>query len=254
VIVKSAFRHLIERAGYRIYAPQELPIGFSWLLDVERLSGSRDAIKTIFDVGANVGQTALLLSNRFPEARIYSFEPLTSTFEQLRQNVGRLANIVCEHCALGDETKMVELYPKTSSQRNSLVPEFNVATGQQAETIHVIKADEFIVRKSLSCIDLLKTDTEGFDLEVMKGAATALKECRVGLILSEVGFHPERRHHTYLPDLQAYLAQHDYELYGIYDQNHYDGRIDYADALFVNAQIRQACDRIYAETFIKNTS
>jgi FkbM family methyltransferase len=254
MIIKRAGRHLIERAGYRVYAPQTFPIGFNWLLDVERLAGSREAIKTIFDVGANVGQTALLLSNRFPKARIYSFEPLAGTFEQLSQNVGKLANIVCEHCALGEETKTVDLYPKAESQWNTLVTEFNVAAGQQAETIQVIKADEFIVRKSLSRIDLLKTDTEGFDLEVMKGASAALKECRIGIILSEVGFHPERRHHTYLPDLQAYLAQHDYELYCIYDQNQHDGRIDYADALFVSAPTRRACDRAYADTVIRNAS
>jgi FkbM family methyltransferase len=251
-VFKEKVRRLIERAGYRIYAPRQLPIGLNWLLDVERLIGSPDKVQTIFDVGANVGQTALLLNRRFPHSTIYTFEPLAATFAQLCENTRTLQTVVCEHCALGSETKSVELYPKAASTQNSLVPEFNIASGRGAETIEVRRVDDILQQRSILHLNLLKTDTEGFDLEVMKGAGDALKRGTIDTIISEVGFHPYRRHHTYLYDLQEFLSEHGYELYGMYDQNHYDGRIDYADALFVSPRIRQSCNRIYAETFNKN--
>jgi hypothetical protein len=67
--------------------------------------------------------------------------------------------------------------------------------------------------KTIDHLNLLKTDTEGFDLEVITGAKSALSDAQVDMIVAEVGFHPERRHHTYLPDVQSYLLRHEYELY-----------------------------------------
>ena len=54
------------------------PLGQDPFSDIVRLSGTR-AVRTIFDVGANVGQTASALSAMFPESTIYSFEPFADT-------------------------------------------------------------------------------------------------------------------------------------------------------------------------------
>jgi hypothetical protein len=47
-----------------------------WLLDAD--------IKTIFDIGANTGQFARLANAVWPNATIYSFEPLPECFESLK--------------------------------------------------------------------------------------------------------------------------------------------------------------------------
>jgi hypothetical protein len=44
--------------------------------------------KLIFDVGANVGQSAELFLSAFPEARIQCFEPAEGTFAALSERFG----------------------------------------------------------------------------------------------------------------------------------------------------------------------
>jgi hypothetical protein len=52
--------------------------GLSDCADIGR-SGCK--ISTIFDVGANVGQSALKFQEAFPRARIHSFEPVSATYK-----------------------------------------------------------------------------------------------------------------------------------------------------------------------------
>lgn len=250
-MIKSTLKHLLRSSGYKIFADDQLPIGFNWLLDIERLA-QPESIKSIFDVGANTGQTTTLLSARFPSAKILSFEPLPSTFSELKKNTAGLNNVDCMNFALGSENTVLDLHPKTASTQNSLLPDLNQPNGAPSERVKVTTVDEMLRANHIGHLNLLKTDTEGFDLEVIIGAKSALSQEDIDMIVVEVGFHPKRRHHTYLPDVQAALLEHGYDLYSIYDQNHYDGRIDYADALFVSPFVQKNCSRRYAETFVRH--
>ncbi len=40
-------------------------------------------IRTVLDIGANIGQSARFYRQTFPKARIYSFEPLPAVYESL---------------------------------------------------------------------------------------------------------------------------------------------------------------------------
>src|SRR5262245_5023655 len=44
---------------------------------------ARSKVNTIFDIGANIGQTTAVYSRLFPKATIYSFEPFPMAFEEL---------------------------------------------------------------------------------------------------------------------------------------------------------------------------
>ena len=48
----------------------------------------------IFDVGANVGNYSLLLSQEFPQAQIYAFEPNEETYQQLTAKVGHAVKCI----------------------------------------------------------------------------------------------------------------------------------------------------------------
>src|SRR4030067_818761 len=60
-------------------------------------------IKTVFDIGANIGQFAKQIHNTLPDANIYSFEPLKDCFEQLQKTMGGINNSKVFNFALGDE-------------------------------------------------------------------------------------------------------------------------------------------------------
>ena len=58
-----------------------------WADAAELIAGP---VSLVFDVGANIGTTARELSQVFPEAAIYCFEPGSSTFAQLECNTRSL--------------------------------------------------------------------------------------------------------------------------------------------------------------------
>ncbi|PIU32458.1 MAG: hypothetical protein COT06_02660 [Syntrophobacteraceae bacterium CG07_land_8_20_14_0_80_61_8] len=56
---------------------------------------------TILDVGANTGQFAVAAALHFPDARIYSFEPLPEVYRELCRNISKRRNLRAFNCALG---------------------------------------------------------------------------------------------------------------------------------------------------------
>jgi len=71
-------KHLLDRyAGYWVYKSKYLPVGADLRLDLGRLGIS---VNTLFDVGANVGQSSLRFRKDFPRASIWCFEPVKSTY------------------------------------------------------------------------------------------------------------------------------------------------------------------------------
>jgi hypothetical protein len=60
-----------------------VPPGQFWIYDVQRFAGTRD-LDVIFDVGANIGQTAYGLVRYLPHAQIFCVEPVGATMERLR--------------------------------------------------------------------------------------------------------------------------------------------------------------------------
>jgi hypothetical protein len=60
----------------------------------------RSGIKTIIDVGANTGQFSRAIHEVLPEAYIYSFEPLSDCFSELKDSDARCAQIPgFQYCA-----------------------------------------------------------------------------------------------------------------------------------------------------------
>ena len=49
-------------------------------------------INTVFDIGANVGQFAILIHEVLPTARLYSFEPLENCYEELKKRMKEVNN------------------------------------------------------------------------------------------------------------------------------------------------------------------
>lgn len=47
----------------------------------------------IFDIGANIGITAIWLADKFPGAKIFCFEPMPENFELLKANTSHIDNI-----------------------------------------------------------------------------------------------------------------------------------------------------------------
>lgn len=232
-------KKLIERiSGYWIYRREHLPVGTDIFVDLDRFN--RDDFSIIFDVGANIGQTASRYLDLFPKAKIYSFEPVTATYEALQKNMSKNKRVLTFQHAFGLEEEKVEisLNPNPVCSTNSLNKQvMNQDPEALKETLDVKKLDEFMVKHQIEKIDFLKIDTEGWEIQVLSGAQDAINQKKINLILCEVGFTNENSRNTRFDDLNKFMSEKGYYFYGLYDislrQLISGGH--YGDALYVSS-------------------
>jgi FkbM family methyltransferase len=144
----------------------------------------------LFDIGANHGAYAQRLHELAPQARIFAFEPHPATFAFLCRRMADVPSIQVINQAVSDRSDQVTLYDFRSADGST-----QASLGQAAIALYdsdivahaadCTTVDEFMAQTSMDHIDLLKIDTEGFDLAVLIGAATALRNRKIRMIQFE---------------------------------------------------------------------
>ena len=215
---------------------RELEVGRPPILDVDLIHFLKDRIdlgkiKCCFDIGANIGQTSKKFIDNFPNATIYAFEPIRVTYEQCIQNLSGLPRLRSFQEAMGSKPGEVTIYHRSQSEWNSLVKELNDdarTEGGTAEQVKVNSIDHFVKNMGITEIDILKSDTEGFELSVLEGGKEALSKSMIAMLYIEVGLTKGNKQHTYWIDIVSYLEKYNYHFYGLFESAY-----DYANALFV---------------------
>lgn len=219
------------------------PLGQDPFSDIVRLSGTR-AVRTIFDVGANVGQTASALSAMFPESTIYSFEPFAEAFAKLCSVAQERPNILPFEFALGDQDGGGVLFLNQNSTTNSLLqnsdslvrfvrkPTSVTPIGKSA--INIFRLDTFCDQNEISSIDVLKIDTQGFELKVLKGAGQLLESKRIRFVYLEVLFVPLYEQQAEFHEVHRVLAMCGYRFVNLYGLMRDDrGLLKWGNALYM---------------------
>ncbi|MFO7573347.1 MAG: FkbM family methyltransferase [Gaiellaceae bacterium] len=237
--IRKATRHVAERLlSVRIYRLEQLPWGVDFAHDVARqVQGFR--FTTVFDVGANVGQSAIEFSRSFPEATTWSFEPFSEPFEELVRATHGL-DVKCFKLALGSEAGQTTVAVDPHSVENSLLNAVTEGSDVHSETVEVTTVDDFTAEHGIERIEFLKVDTEGFDLEVLKGAERNLGSGAVSFVQVEAAM--TRHAATLVPfdDLRGFLEARGYVLFGIYVQvPEWSGeaRLRFANPVFIHGSL-----------------
>lgn len=170
---------------------------------------------TLFDVGANVGQTAATYRKHCPSAIIHAFEPVPACYEALVASVGEDPSIFCHQMALGKETTSAEMIANGVRTDNRIV---SGASSSPTTRVAVQRGDLFCEEKAIRHINLLKIDTEGFDLEVVVGFAQMLRNHAIDFVQVEVGMNPTNKRHVPFERFVGYLGALGYHLFRLYDQ------------------------------------
>ena len=218
---KGAIRRLVEKlTGTKIKVYRVQPRGIDPFEDlVNDLPKLR--VQTVFDVGANTGQSAESFLRRFPDSTIYCFEPAEDTFRQLQSAFHTDDRVSCFRLAMSstkgtgkmvlDERPDMRYLAKPSSPGEAAP-----ATG--LEDVGTETVDGFCADRGIDRIDFLKIDTEGHDLEVLKGTVRLLASQCVDVVEVEAGMNIENKRHIGFADLDRFLQGRDYFLFGIYEQ------------------------------------
>ena len=194
-------------------------------------------IKTVFDVGANIGQSSSQYLQMFPEAKVHAFEPVSSNFAKLDSILN--PRLIRNHCAVGAESGEMKVYLSENSGKHSSVVINNATRYERVEKITI---DHYCETVGVSQIGLLKVDTEGGDLDVLRGAELLLSNQAIDFILVETAFYAKQRH-VHICDFLRHLAPRDYHVFGVYDQSlEWNGsaRVQYANLLFARTGIQIA--------------
>lgn len=149
----------------------------------------------IFDIGSNIGQYTCRFNLWVGEkGRVYSFEPVSENFYFLQSMVNflRLKNVDTFQCGISDiEGKAVILIPKmkdtniiigTRASITYKIDEFeNAELKKQKITLNSI--DNLAELFKLKSLDLIKSDTEGYDDKVISGGIKTITTFRPYILL-----------------------------------------------------------------------
>lgn len=238
---RSAVRSVVRPLGFDVVRYQSTD---DHIEAIRAATGSR-TVRTILDVGANIGQTAFEFQRRFPRATIHSLEPFAEAFAELERRSGETRSIVPHRIALGECDRPAVLYVNTESVTNSLLPSAPGAEERQpqgageplgAVEVQVRRLDSFCRDLAIERIDILKIDTQGYECQVLEGAGTMLSPATIGVVYLEVLFVPLYQHQSSFQDVHGFLVGRGYKLYDLFQKVRDLPRgLRWANALYVPA-------------------
>ena len=139
----------------------------------------------VLDVGAQIGQFALLASHRVgSDGLVVAFEPNPENHSRLQRNIERngLSNIRAMDFALSDRDGLATLHIpliEHSSGQGSLRAVGPVEREYQVTTKRL---DDVLTQLVLPDVGLMKVDVEGLEAEVFRGAAETLRTSRPAVV------------------------------------------------------------------------
>lgn len=181
------------------------------------LSKIDPTIKTVIDVGANIGQFATAIHQFYPSVQIFSFEPVPKCFQLLQKNVKSLRYISVFNLALGSENGKISFFENAHSHASSAlkVSEYQKMNTPKTKTYKEIKVDcqrldDFKFEKPLQTPILLKLDVQGYEKSVLEGATLFLNQ--VDFLLLETSFIPMYDNEPLFDEMHTYLKEKGFEL------------------------------------------
>ncbi len=152
----------------------------------------RRPIRTLFDIGANMGLFSLACAEQFGEElqQIVAVEPSRNTFQRMRRNFMR--NRVPAKVSLVNEAVGAEpaeaIFRIGQAHYSSSLEVAKVKNPRGTQKVHVTTLDELMRRFAIDTVDLVKIDVEGSELAVLQGAHRLLSTARTLFIEVHRGF------------------------------------------------------------------
>jgi FkbM family methyltransferase len=242
--LKPIIKRLISPLGFDIVSNSRT--GLHVFNDVKRYLNGVHGKLQFLDVGANTGQTVAELLPQFPQCHIHAFEPTPEPFEALKELAsGHRSRVSPHQIALSDHNGTAKFFLNSFSVTNSLLEsaedlsEYRSEEPGETKAIDVTlqTADSFCHQHQIKTVHLLKSDTQGADLTVLRGAEQLISDLRIPLILVEVLFTPLYKGQASFEEIYKHLTDRGFSFVNTYSVIHDKlGRAAWGDILFVNPE------------------
>ncbi len=209
--------------GFDMYVtPRFVPVyadGYEVLTTriVKRLVARKDLF---IDVGAHYGYYSLLAAEANPALRVVAVEPIADNLQVLKKNLALNGlgpdRAACLQAAMSSQAGRASFCKSEASDNGSLYPHPSSETLDRIE-VDTTCLDDVVGREKGRRI-FVKTDTDGHELEVLKGFAKTLETCEDVTILLEMNPKMMKISGTSAGEIVAYLHGQGFRLFAIDDR------------------------------------
>lgn len=167
----------------------------------------------ILEAGGHYGEDTLGMKTVWPDATMYVFEPLPSSFEKLVHNTKNLSGITLCSYALSNYSGKTNFYLNPNNDGASSIG-FPVAWNShefdpKPFEVQCITLDEWANDHKVSHIDFMWLDMEGHELYALQSASTILHSVKA--IYTEVDFVHVRENSCLYSELKMFLEKQGFD-------------------------------------------
>jgi FkbM family methyltransferase len=204
--------------------------------------------RVIVDVGANRGQFSSACVAYFPDSRVFAVEAIPAARARLEVLFAGHPNVSVVSAAVGARAERRIFHVNEFSHSSSFLPlhanhkrAFAHAIKTEPVELEIVALDQLIFEGRLELPDLLKLDVQGFELEVLAGAANTLPETR--WIVLETAFTQLYEGERLFAEVHEHMRSVGYEVQSPLDvlTDPASGAMLQMDVLYRNARL--AADR-----------
>jgi len=219
-------RHQVRRKGvcYEVDLSEGIDLSLflfgnfqNYVTQSKYFSINADAI--IFDIGANIGSMTFRYAQAAPNGHVFAFEPTDYAFKKLNVNLSLNAKLAQRitpiQLFLSDRScsdHQIEAYASWKIDGSAQNPHpLHGGSMKTAGAVPAVTLDDFCKENGIQHIDLIKIDTDGHELQVLKGAQNSIKIFRPYVIF-EIGLYVMQEQEIEFEQFYSYFTNFGYNL------------------------------------------
>lgn len=165
---------------------------------------------TVIDIGAGIGEFAVLVAKEHPNSQVYAYEPFPESFvllqENLKLNVTR--NVRAFQMAIGSKSGQMLLATTGEAVQHTITHNSSVSSSATSIKVQGLSLDDLFQANDLAHCDFLKIDCEGCEFQVLFNASPVTLKNIDHICLEYHDGFTEFSH----VDLVSYLQQNEFQV------------------------------------------
>lgn len=188
-------------------------------------------IGVVYDIGARRGDWSMGLQKILPSADYFLFDSSNKYEKTVRKN---FKNFYVE--TLSNSVREVDFYSNNSTGDSYYLEDSTFFSGVQPKKVRTVTLDDLVKTHSLPPPDFIKIDTQGSELDILRGGLSALQVC--AYVLLEVPLIPLNIGAPGTSEILDFMRGQDFYPHEIteFHRNKSSSRLGQVDILFLSSR------------------